>query len=136
MKITTHRNTNIGFNMTPMIDVVFLLIIFFLVASHFTRQETSMEVDLPKINGGDPVRDDAQRRVILNVVEENQLFLGSMPVKLENLSDILKQHLLRHGRDFQVRIRANRRTEYRIIEPILSACARAGIRDVQFAVTQ
>ena len=41
-------NALASLSITPLIDVVFLLIIFFLVASHFTNQENAVEVDLPK----------------------------------------------------------------------------------------
>jgi len=43
---------SLGFNMTPMIDVVFLLIIFFLVSSHLAQQETQLELDLPEATSG------------------------------------------------------------------------------------
>ena len=43
---TTSRG-EVGFNMTPMIDIVFLLIIFFIVSSHLARQETQLELALP-----------------------------------------------------------------------------------------
>ena len=39
-------------NMTPMIDVVFLLIIFFLVSSHMAKQEQNVQLDLPKAQSG------------------------------------------------------------------------------------
>ncbi|MBT6848587.1 MAG: biopolymer transporter ExbD, partial [Planctomycetaceae bacterium] len=49
------RSKETGFNMTPMIDVVFLLIIFFLVSSHLARQETQLELDLPEASSGEQV---------------------------------------------------------------------------------
>ena len=41
----SQSRSGFGFNMTPMIDVVFQLIIFFLVASHLTRTETKLDYD-------------------------------------------------------------------------------------------
>ena len=41
------RSRGLGFNMTPMIDITFLLVIFFLVASHWSRQEVDLAVNLP-----------------------------------------------------------------------------------------
>ena len=54
---------SLGFNMTPMIDVVFLLIIFFLVSSHLAQQEVQLELDLPGAGTGQRAeQDDAPRR--------------------------------------------------------------------------
>ena len=47
------RQRAIQLNMTPLIDVVFLLIIFFLVSSHLARQETQVELDLPTASSGE-----------------------------------------------------------------------------------
>ncbi len=55
--------------MTPMIDVVFQLIIFFLVASHLARQETQVEVDLPTAASGHQEDEQPElRRVVVNVL--------------------------------------------------------------------
>ena len=43
------RSGSLGFNMTPMIDVVFLLIIFFLVSSHLAKQEVQMPLPLARL---------------------------------------------------------------------------------------
>ena len=58
------RSKEVGFNMTPMIDVVFLLIIFFLVSSHLAKQESQMEIDLPNTESGSGDRSqyDSQNR--------------------------------------------------------------------------
>jgi len=59
---------SLSFNMTPMIDVVFLLIIFFLVSSHLARQETQLELDLPEAASGQRAQEDDVRRVVVNVL--------------------------------------------------------------------
>ena len=49
----SNRRHRLEMNMTPMIDVVFLLIIFFLVSSHLQKQEAHAELDLPTAETGD-----------------------------------------------------------------------------------
>ena len=82
-----HSRGSVGFNMTPMIDIVFLLIIFFLVSSHLARQETQLELDLPAAASGHRAEDDDRaRRVIVNVLanprtangqdDEGQIMIG------------------------------------------------------------
>ncbi|NLE37816.1 MAG: biopolymer transporter ExbD, partial [Pirellulaceae bacterium] len=61
----------LGFNMTPMIDVVFLLIIFFLVSSHLARQEVQLELDLPAaVSGRQADEKEGVRRVVVNILPE------------------------------------------------------------------
>ena len=52
---------SVSFNMTPMIDVVFLLIIFFLVSSNLAQQEVHLEIDLPDAASGNRPQEDDTR---------------------------------------------------------------------------
>ncbi|MBQ4142893.1 MAG: biopolymer transporter ExbD [Thermoguttaceae bacterium] len=139
MKAPRHTGAAVGFNMTPMIDVVFLLIIFFLVASHFTNQENAVEVELPKAEEGKEIPQDEIRRLTLSVPRAGELFIGVRPVVHEELSALLlqeKKHQDETAAPFQLRIRAGRSVPYAEVEPLLLAAAEAGISDVQFAVME
>ena len=129
---------SVGFNMTPMIDVVFLLIIFFLVSSHLARQETQLELDLPDAASGEPVREDEVRRVVVNVLPEQQpegrIQIGGKVINADQLTELIDYESRRAEQDLEVRIRSDRRVPYRVIEPIMIACARAGVWRVTFAV--
>jgi len=127
-----------GFNMTPMIDVVFLLIIFFLVSSHLARQEVEMELNLPDAQTGqdaDPT--DLTRRLVFNVLPEGGIVVGGQPLAPDALSDMIAYESGRGrtpGEPLEVRIRTDREAPYRTVEPIMRACARAGVWRVTFAV--
>lgn len=130
------RNRSIKFNVTPLIDVVFLLIIFFLVSSHLARQETQLEMTLPSaasIRDGDNERSE---RVTINVRADGQLLLGSESVTNDEVSRRLQVERQETSEDLEVRIRADRDLEYRHIEPLLLACAKANIWNVTFAVLE
>jgi biopolymer transport protein ExbD len=124
----------LGFNITPMIDVVFLLIIFFLVSSHLAKQEVQMPLPLPVAESGSTPRDESQRRVTINVIDDGRLLLAGKPVEPKQLRERLANALTENGADLEVRIRGDRNVDYRHVEPILLACARAGIWNVAFAV--
>ena len=125
-----------GFNMTPMIDVVFLLIIFFLVSSHMAQQEVQLELDLPSASSGHDQTEDNRPRVTVNVLEDGQVQLAGEVVGEQVLARRLSVELREAGEDLEVRIRADRRVPYRFVEPILIACTQARIWNVTFAVTQ
>ncbi len=128
------QHTTIRFNMTPMIDVVFLLIIFFLVSSHLARQETQFDLSLPTAASGNDALDDTHPRVTINVAPDGRVVLAGGTLPLVELESRLRYELSHVGPDLEVRVRGDRRVPYSRIEPILLACARVGIWRVTFAV--
>ena len=131
---TSSRRSRVGFNMTPMIDVVFLLIIFFLVSSHLARQETHVELDLPEARTGIDERSTPAPRVTLNLMPDGRILWGARPVSLEELRRRLQTRRATAEQPLIVRIRGDRNVAYRTIEPILRHCAEAGVAEVAFAV--
>ena len=79
MKFRRQRQDEVGVNLTPLIDVVFLLLIFFMVSTTFTR-ETQLSIDLPEASG-QPREETDQRIEIL--IDEG----GSYRVNGQSLVD-------------------------------------------------
>ena len=127
------RSGEVGFNMTPMIDVVFLLIIFFLVSSHLAKQEAQMELPLPVADSGEQPHDEA-RRLTLNVTADGTMLLAGRRLDGEQLKQRLHEARDEHGQDVEIRIRGDRNVSYSAVAPIMLACARTGIWKVTFAV--
>ena len=123
-----------GFNMTPMIDVVFLLIIFFLVASHLSDQDTQIELELPSAESSVPQDATNSNRVTLNVPVEGQIVFSGDEISLKQLPKLVNSLKENYGEDVEVRVRSSRRVTYETIAPILRECALAGIWNVTFAV--
>ena len=128
------RSGTLGFNMTPMIDVVFLLIIFFLVSSHLAKQEVQMPLPLPVAQSGNKSIEEDVPRLTINVLEDGTVMLSGRRILHTDLIDRLTDRLLEEGSGLQVRIRGDRNAPYKFIEPILLACARARIWNVSFSV--
>jgi biopolymer transport protein ExbD len=123
-------------NMTPMIDVVFLLIIFFLVSSHLARQESQLPLPLPMAQSGEEVDDVQRDRVIVNVLGDGSLMLAGRNVSAEELRRRLSNEVNDVGSDLEVRIRSDRAVAFQFVQPILSAVSKSGVRNVTFAVTK
>ncbi|MDP6444233.1 MAG: biopolymer transporter ExbD [Pirellulaceae bacterium] len=128
------QSGEVGFNMTPMIDVVFLLIIFFLVSSHLAKQESQLDLPLPVADSGDTPVDSEQPRVTVNVLAEGAIRLAGRDTPINMLVARLQQHRQKEGPNLEVRIRSDRTVPYRNIEPIMKACADAGVWNVAFSV--
>jgi biopolymer transport protein ExbD len=135
MRVPNHlRGNRQSVNMTPMIDVVFQLIIFFLVSSHLAKQEAQLPLPLPLAASGAKEGDQTNPRVTINVLADGQLSLAGKPLLLGELQQRLQSRIAETGTDLEVRIRSDRTVAYRHVEPILLACASAGIWNVAFAV--
>lgn len=130
------RNRPVEFNVTPLIDVVFLLIIFFMVSSHLVQQETQVELALPAAVSGHEIEQSKIARVTINLLPDGELLLGSETVEVEQISRRLDVERRQTSEDLEVRIRADRTVPYRYVEPVLVACARAQIWNVSFAVVK
>ncbi len=130
------RRRRVDFNMTPLIDVVFLLIIFFLVSSHLAQQETQLELDLPSASSGHQEMPGPTARVTINMLPDGRYLLGSDAVALAELQSRLQVERQETTGDLEVRLRADRHLAYRQVEPVLMACAKAKVWNVSFAVFQ
>lgn len=120
------------FNITPLIDVVFLLIIFFLVASHIVRSQAQEPIELP-----DAVQvednESSPLQLTITVSLEGTLSISGNVISLLELDQRLSA-LADQQQPPEIRIRGDRAAAYRHIEPILLRCAALNIRDVKFAV--
>ena len=136
MRIPTRvRQLGLSLNLTPLIDIVFLLVIFFLVASHAARTESTEPVDLPTIGEAEDDRIEVPRRVVVTVTADQSLHVGGRIVTLEQVTGLLNEAGSEAGTgNYEVRIRGDRRVPFRVVEPLMVACARAGITRIGYAV--
>jgi biopolymer transport protein ExbD len=120
-------------SMTPMIDVVFLLIIFFLVSSHLAQQESHIPLELPLAESGlDELVD--REALVVNVLPDGEWMMFGTRIQIEDLDSNLRGRLRETDRPVQLRIRTDRDVPYERIEPILGAAARVGLSDIVFSV--
>jgi biopolymer transport protein ExbD len=127
---------SLGFNMTPMIDIVFQLIIFFLLASNLSRQEVQQDVDLPSAQSGSKAEQEDVRRTVINVLADGQISLGGRIVPVAELERLLQLRRSEAGENVEVRIRCHRGTPYELVEPVMVSCARAKLWNIKLAVVR
>ena len=128
------RHRPVGFNMTPMIDVVFLLIIFFLVSSHLAQRENRIRVELPDAKSGLLVVENETPRVTLTLQADGKWWLAGRRVAVAQLTERLRVQQEQQGETMELRIRCDRRVPYRRVESVLAKAVEVGIWNVSFAV--
>jgi biopolymer transport protein ExbD len=125
---------SLEFNMTPMIDVTFQLIIFFLVSSHLAQQETQIELHLPTAASGQSADDEA-RRLTVNLTADGTMLVAGKAIDAAELGRRLTAERTRND-EIEVRIRCDRAAAYGRVKPVLQSCLQHRIRRVTFAVVK
>ncbi len=122
MQFEGRRRTGQVPNLTPLIDIVFLLLVFFMLTSHFV-QEQALNIDLPVADSGEAVTEDSQLEVVLT--PEGHLLIEDHIVEADSLEAVLHQHL--EGRkDKLVRVRGDRGAPLGLAVTVLDAARKAG----------
>lgn len=119
-----------GLEMTPMIDIVFLLMIFFLVASKLDEDDRSIEVMLPQASAAKPLT-SRPREFVINIDRDGNYFAGARPVRLDDLRQLLKQSAADNPGRQTVILRADENAMHKFVVAAMDACVQAGIDDYQ-----
>ncbi len=145
MKISTRKGRLVEpyFEMTPMMDIILQLNIFFMCTIHFGGMNVSADLRLPKAEFAIPPEGTGGSRVIFNYTKDGQWIVSNNHLEgLKEVEDLLKREKLVAPKapdgtpDLTIVVRADKMAPYEHIRPLIEACARNGIYRVAFmAVT-
>lgn len=117
-------------DMTPLVDVVFQLLIFFMVSSTFVN--SSMPLELPKAGGGGQVQSET---LVISLGENGELMINSDKVTQDNLVEVLRGHLEERDKK-TVNFRGHDTIEYARFVEILSLARKAGVEQFNIEYQQ
>ena len=132
MPLKTHIDDQPTLNLTPMIDVVFLLIIFFMVGTKFTELERNVAVKVPQVNDLGALSPAPSRRTI-NVHQDGRITLDRQSVTLDQLRSILAAAHHEYNQ-LGVVVRGDADSPFQTVASVLSACRQAGVADMGISV--
>lgn len=118
--------------MTSLIDVVFLLLIFFLVATNFTRREMDHSVTLPQSESGVKAS-QAPSRLVINIREDSTLVVNGRVMAEGELRDMVKDFAAAHPERPAV-IRADARVTYQAVMKVFGICRTGGVQSINLPV--
>lgn len=132
MPLKTHLDEQPTLNLTPMIDIVFLLIIFFMVGTKFTELERKISLHVPQVSDVGALTPAPEKRVI-NVYRNGQIAYDKKMVTLEELQQQLR---VAHGQyhDLGVIVRGDGEGSFQNVASVLHACQQAGIAEMGISV--
>ncbi len=123
-------------NMAPMIDMVFLLLIFFMVASHMSKMDRT-PVELP-VADRSKVPESARGRQLITLRsrdssgEDVDIIMNLKTVRVEDIAPAV-QKILAENPKAEIYLRADRYAKHKHVKEVMAACAEGGVVNVIFA---
>ena len=122
-----------GCPVAALIDVVFLLIVFFLVTMNMEKEVVDRSIKLAQAEEIKPEKDKNPRRVIVNLDGEGNINIANNPLTFTQLKDILYSSYQQYGNSVPVIIRADRSARFRHIDRVMKVVGEAGLYRVKIA---
>jgi biopolymer transport protein ExbD len=132
MPLKTHIDEQPTLNLTPMIDVVFLLIIFFMVGTQYSELERSLGLEVPQVTEGGALTAAPESRVV-NVYRDGHVTLDRESVSLDQLTSKLSGARGQYP-DIGVVVRGDGAGTFQRVAEVLNACKQAGISELAISV--
>ena len=134
MKIIRRPEDNVGFQLAPMIDMTFLLLIFFMVTTKISKEQIKQEIKLP-VASNSVIPSEVSNRDIISIDGEGRYFIGQTPADKKALAVYLKKRF-ENFPPLRLYIRADKNTPGRQIKEVMKMAADAGAIDVIFGSYQ
>ena len=124
-----------GPNMTPVIDMVFLLLIFFLCATRFDQEERELSAVLPEVVQAQPLSMPPQELVV-NISREGRYVVARQDLSEDQLAALLSEAGRKNPSAQSVLIRGDAESAWKAGVRVMGLCNRAGIVNYRVAVVQ
>lgn len=124
------KKADLEMNLAPLIDIVFLLLIFFMVASTLNMNEVQATIQLP---GTNTVEGKSIKETVLYITKEGQVFLEKEKIGWEQLPDILYQYMIKNEAK-EVMVYADREVGFQYIVNMLDLANQLKINQIQFSL--
>jgi biopolymer transport protein ExbD len=131
MRFRREEEDNFSFDMTPMIDVVFLLIIFFMVSTVFVDFSRKMDINLPTSKSS--AIDESAKTLEVEMSKDKKIFLAGKPLTLLGLETTLAKMEFKDKKPSAI-IRADKSLPYGDVIQVMGLLQKKGIPDISVAV--
>ena len=117
--------------LAPMIDILLLLLSFFLITRQLTRSETELSVSVPTAEEGTQ-KNRSRGEIIINILGDGTVKVEGSQVSLEQLHDKLSA-VAKQWKNQPVRIRGDGGVNYQRVVEVIDTCQKSGIWNISFA---
>jgi len=129
-----HYSEEVTFNLTPMIDMTFLLLIFFMVTARLTDQKVSVPLELPVASAAREPK-TIENREIVNIDGAGNYYVGDQPVTEGELKAFLVERFRNHP-PVRVYLRADAGVRSELTSKVVEMATEAGVQDLIIGTLQ
>jgi len=122
-------------NVTPMVDVMLVLLIIFMVVTPMLQKGVS--VDMAKVNNPIAMEDaDKEDAMLVSITRDGQVYFGSDQISVDNLTTKVKDRLAVNQQNKQVYVKSDMRTHFGAVVQVVDAVRAAGVDDLGLLTDQ
>ncbi len=118
--------------LAPLVDVLFLLVIFFAVTSHYAKNEQVMDISVPAADEGKEKESRNVGEIIINIKTQGEIIVNGQELSEDELLAKLK-NIVAVYKDQAVILRGDEVADYKFVVNVLNICQKAGIWNIAFA---
>lgn len=130
MKIKQIDDDELGFQLAPMIDITFLLVVFFMAAANL-QTAAKVEIKMPKASAARAPQDPGGRGVV-TIKEDGQIYVGAESADTAKLTALVRDGL-HVNPNLKIQLRADKAVPFKKVREVMGLIAEAGVGDIIFA---
>lgn len=134
MKLAKKQEDEIGFQLAPMIDMTFLLLIFFMVTTKISKEQVKVAIKLPTASNA-TIPSDLSNRDIISIDGDGNYYIGQKETDKKELAAYLKERF-KITPPLRLYVRADKNTPGRQIKELMRIASEAGAVNVIFGTYQ
>ncbi len=134
MKLKVPSMEDVGFQMAPMIDCVFQLMIFFMCASHLHQTLDNPKIEIP-VAANASIPEELSDRRYITIKDDGTILLGGNTATIPQVKTAIEQ-AAKTIPNLKIFLRADKRLKHKKVREVMQACADAGASEIIFAAYQ
>jgi biopolymer transport protein TolR len=129
------KKVNSEINVTPMVDVMLVLLIIFMVVTPMLQKGVS--VDKAEVNNPAPMEDaDKEDAMLVSITRDGQIYFGSDQITVDSLTTKVKERLASNSQNKQVYVKTDKRARFGSLVQVVDAVRAAGVDDMGLLTDQ
>ena len=129
MKFYTKKRRTPVITIIPLIDILCILLIFFIVTTTFKKEITQLKINLPESQEAKEAAAESKPPVLLRVKDADNLTLDDKPIAVADLAEALKSQIAREP-ERPIAMQADKEANFGLIVKVLDALQAAGVKNV------
>lgn len=129
MKFYTRKRRSPAINIVSLIDILAILLIFFIVTTTFKKTQPQLEINLPQSKTAAPAAENSTEPLVLRVKSAEEITLDDEPVTLDTLAQALTAAREKFP-DRPIAMQADREASFGVVVNVLDALQEAGIKNI------